>query len=501
MLNLYKYRLTAILLSAVFLFISGNLKAQFNFFDTVRVLASSPVYSYSNPVFQKTSAYYYSYAPVIKLAYVRTATGYSQIVSRNVYFWNYGPEVIISNDSFYNTNPSLTDSMIVYQSLRGGNQDIYFSKYNGSSWSVPAAVVTGSADDINPDIEHSKTGSSQYVCFLAWERNGDIWFKSYYNNTWSADTNLTANISEECHFPKINIIGNYSYQFQIAYLKTVNTNFERLTVIPVTFSTNQFTFSPHTGLVQINRAYNHRFTCNTNNLNYNYDTLGYTNTMDVPMDGFNTGNRKLVTRNQGFNNINGMGSVDNTPITNSPLYFFRGYYAWIKKKTDSTFICGSRGSSYGVESVKYFHLGDQNVNSNFYLSPQISANYYEFRFKLVWEKLLNGKTALYESFAHMFVNNIKVISGETPEGFSLSQNYPNPFNPSTKIRYELPRAGSVRLAVYDVIGREIEMLVNERQAAGSYEATFDGSRFASGVYFCSLKSGNFSETIKLLLIK
>jgi hypothetical protein len=98
----------------------------------------------------------------------------------------------------------------------------------------------------------------------------------------------------------------------------------------------------------------------------------------------------------------------------------------------------------------------------------------------------------------VWVNN---ISTHTIKDYMLMQNYPNPFNPSTTIRYELPRAGSVRLVVYDVMGREVEMLVNERQAAGSYEATFDGSRFASGVYFCSLKSGNFSETIKLLLIK
>jgi photosystem II stability/assembly factor-like uncharacterized protein len=98
----------------------------------------------------------------------------------------------------------------------------------------------------------------------------------------------------------------------------------------------------------------------------------------------------------------------------------------------------------------------------------------------------------------VWVNN---ISTHTIKDYMLMQNYPNPFNPSTTIRYNLPRAGVVRLAVYDVMGREVEMLVNERQAAGSYEATFDGSRFASGVYFCSLKSGNFSETIKLLLIK
>ncbi|MCX6160250.1 MAG: T9SS type A sorting domain-containing protein [Ignavibacteriae bacterium] len=96
--------------------------------------------------------------------------------------------------------------------------------------------------------------------------------------------------------------------------------------------------------------------------------------------------------------------------------------------------------------------------------------------------------------------NVQNISTETPAGFSLQQNYPNPFNPVTRIRYDLPSAGVVRLAVYDVMGREVETLVNERQAAGSYEATFDGSRFASGVYFYRLTEG-FGETKRMTLIK
>jgi hypothetical protein len=93
------------------------------------------------------------------------------------------------------------------------------------------------------------------------------------------------------------------------------------------------------------------------------------------------------------------------------------------------------------------------------------------------------------------------ISSEVPASYSLSQNYPNPFNPSTSIRYELPRAGVVRLAVYDVMGREVETLVNERQAAGSYEATFDGSGFASGVYFYRLTADGYGETRKMILIR
>ncbi|MCX6162093.1 MAG: T9SS type A sorting domain-containing protein [Ignavibacteriae bacterium] len=96
---------------------------------------------------------------------------------------------------------------------------------------------------------------------------------------------------------------------------------------------------------------------------------------------------------------------------------------------------------------------------------------------------------------------IKQISELVPSSYSLSQNYPNPFNPVSKIQYELPRAGVVRLAVYDVMGREIEMLVNERQAAGSYETVWDGTRFASGVYFYRLTAEGYRETRKMLLIR
>ncbi|MCX6160668.1 MAG: T9SS type A sorting domain-containing protein, partial [Ignavibacteriae bacterium] len=96
---------------------------------------------------------------------------------------------------------------------------------------------------------------------------------------------------------------------------------------------------------------------------------------------------------------------------------------------------------------------------------------------------------------------IKNISTETPSDFTLEQNYPNPFNPSTTIRSNLPRAGSVRLAVYDVMGREVETLVNKRQAAGSYEAVWDGTRFASGVYFYRLTAEGFRETKRMLMIR
>lgn len=85
--------------------------------------------------------------------------------------------------------------------------------------------------------------------------------------------------------------------------------------------------------------------------------------------------------------------------------------------------------------------------------------------------------------------------------YSLSQNYPNPFNPITQIRYTIPQTANVMLKVYNVLGNEIAILVNEEKSAGSYEVKFDGSKLASGIYFYRLTSGTYSASKKLILLR
>ncbi len=88
-----------------------------------------------------------------------------------------------------------------------------------------------------------------------------------------------------------------------------------------------------------------------------------------------------------------------------------------------------------------------------------------------------------------------------PATYSLDQNYPNPFNPTTVIRYSLPAMSQVRLAVFDMLGRQVSELVNEKKEAGSYEVRFDATGLASGVYFYRIEAGNFVQTRKLLLLR
>ncbi|MCS6990095.1 MAG: T9SS type A sorting domain-containing protein [Chloroherpetonaceae bacterium] len=88
-----------------------------------------------------------------------------------------------------------------------------------------------------------------------------------------------------------------------------------------------------------------------------------------------------------------------------------------------------------------------------------------------------------------------------PNQFALHQNYPNPFNPTTTIAYQLASPSDVRLEVFDVLGRTVATLVNERKAAGAHFVTFDARNLASGAYFYRLRAGGFSETKKMMLAK
>lgn len=111
-----------------------------------------------------------------------------------------------------------------------------------------------------------------------------------------------------------------------------------------------------------------------------------------------------------------------------------------------------------------------------------------------------NRKIMYDSITVTSVNELN----EMPNSYKLSDAYPNPFNPSTRIRYAIPKAGNVQIKVFDILGREITTLVDEFESAGSYEVEFNSSSFgelSSGIYFYRMKSGSYSETKKLMLLK
>jgi hypothetical protein len=93
------------------------------------------------------------------------------------------------------------------------------------------------------------------------------------------------------------------------------------------------------------------------------------------------------------------------------------------------------------------------------------------------------------------------ISNKVPLNFSLSQNYPNPFNPATTIKFDIAKTSLVKLSVFDITGREIEVLANQRLNQGSYSVNWNASKVSSGVYFYRLTAGDFVQTKKMMLVK
>jgi hypothetical protein len=99
-----------------------------------------------------------------------------------------------------------------------------------------------------------------------------------------------------------------------------------------------------------------------------------------------------------------------------------------------------------------------------------------------------------------YVRNINFVVS-APVDFELFQNYPNPFNPSTSIKYSIPKSVLVTLKIYDVLGKEITTLVNEKEEAGLHKIEFNPTNLSSGVYFYTLKTEGFLQTKKMILIR
>jgi len=157
-----------------------------------------------------------------------------------------------------------------------------------------------------------------------------------------------------------------------------------------------------------------------------------------------------------------------------------------------------------VCSLEYFDIAEQTYNSMFMQYPNDERTQIaEQILRLITGTETYGGTGKKALKVEMRTFPKKNISAQSllPKEFSLKQNFPNPFNPVTLIKYELPHDEFVTLKIYDLLGREVFVLVNGFEQAGYKIVRFDASRIASGVYFYKMKAGNFQAMKKLLLVK
>jgi photosystem II stability/assembly factor-like uncharacterized protein len=206
---------------------------------------------------------------------------------------------------------------------------------------------------------------------------------------------------------------------------------------------------------------------------------------------------KFTDQNTGY--VCGSSQIGLLKTTNAGVNWNNIYSSGNPRITDTYFINANTGFAIGDDGIMRTNnagLTWTNQNNTYTNNVLKTVVFYGNYAGYVCGK--NGLMVKTTNGGSVFVQN---ISTEIPSAYSLSQNYPNPFNPSTVVRFQLSVVGLTTLKVFDMMGREVQTLVNERLQPGTYETKFDGSQLTSGVYFYKIISGDYVETKKMLLLK
>ena len=168
-----------------------------------------------------------------------------------------------------------------------------------------------------------------------------------------------------------------------------------------------------------------------------------------------------------------------------------------------------------VNMYKYSYTYDKNNNEIEHLEHYWDGSAWgnDWKYSYTYDENNNETEDLWQSWdGSAWINVYKILYkyGSVTKinedlsfinSYNLSNNYPNPFNPSTTIRYSIPKQSHITLKIYDIIGREVAILVNEEKPAGNYQIGFNAANLPSGVYFYQLKAGSYVETNKMVLLK
>jgi hypothetical protein len=421
--------------------------------------------------------------------------------------------VFITNDNYINRYPSIAfrnlnfnhsieNAILVWETNRNGNFDIYISKYLNGIWSDPFPVDSGNGDQKNAKV--IAFNDTNYC--ITYQSNDDIFYLLFNFNTnqVSQKTNITVNEPEACFNPHINVSGNFN--IYITYEKEISPGRKAIFYRQGTINS-----MPSTGNLSDTIAYA------GNNVNSGFTFI---QGLEAVFESDRTGPSNIyMTR---FYNFSQVPAIVHNSFTN---YSYKGVdiiitdnlntnlvFSYLRKSSSNiSFVLRQGGWFPWSDSLSIIASNSPDFNavsvmSNSIANPQAS-NCYRHWFLYTKDTSLTGTPSLI--YGTYFTNCLAGIPNNNSEikSFHLHQNYPNPFNPVTNIKFSLPaRTGGPTtqytiLRIFDITGREVETLINEVLQAGSYEFTFDAAKLSSGIYFYQLKADGFVQTRKMVLTK
>lgn len=339
---------------------------------------------------------------------------------------------------------------------------------------------------------------------------------SGYNSpiTFSAEVSpVTAGVSTS--FPSGNVLNNYSdsIAIQVASTASVPAGVYKIIVTGTNAAgkvhkiTLDYMVGKNYVMTQTNNV---GLSYKVNGTTYTYPKLfawdiGSTQTLEAVTPQTNAGYRYI------FQNWNGN---DTNRVTNITVNANTGYYTANFKTQFRVFSFASPSGipvSFSFNNVYYDSGSVVTLNVTPFSLPFNGTTYYFNHWVgngngsytgTNYAATLNLRAPITQNVVYDTVNTgINTISSEIPERYKLYQNYPNPFNPQTSIKFDISKSGLVNLRVYDLLGKEVKSLYSGNLNAGKYEFTFSGIDMASGMYFYKLETNNFSQVMKMLLMK
>ncbi|MFA7360062.1 MAG: T9SS type A sorting domain-containing protein [Candidatus Kapaibacterium sp.] len=410
---------------------------------------------------------------------------------------NWGADTRLTNNSFTSYNPSISVSGSVLHVLwydnRDGNNEIYYKRSldGGSTWGSDTRLTSDSNAVSKYDPSVAVSGA---VVHVVWHDNRSSNNEIYYKRSadggasWSPDSALTHNTA------------NSNNSHVEAYGSTVHV------VWTDSRDGNEEIYYNRSDNAGISWGLDTRLTNNT--LGSNNPSISVSGMfVNVVWQDNRDGNWEIYHKHSfdaGTNWGTDTRLTNNTSASYSPSVLVYAappalavHVVWYDNRDGNDEIYYKQSIDGGNTWSTDTRLTNNNSNSS---DPSVAVS--GSIVHVVWCDYRDGNWEIY--YKRDPTGNptgIVNVKSEIPTSYSLKQNYPNPFNPNTVIRFSLPSVSQISLKVYDVMGREVQSLVNEKLQAGTYETTFDGSGLNSGVYFYKLMTDGFTETRRMLLVK
>jgi hypothetical protein len=450
---------------------------------------------------------------------------------------SWGQDTRLTNDNFVSELPSVSVSSslvhLIWTDYRNGNSEIYYkrSTNNGINWEPDTRLTN------NPGFSSgANVNSSGLFVHATWIDDRDGNYEVYYKRSdnggvnWGPDTRLTNNTAISNH-PSIAASGsnvhivwedNRDGNSEIYYKLNPSGNTDTYTI------TGQVTFRDNGLPVTRGKVKAMHYDRISSNLIAVDSTI-------IQADGFYTLPRVPHDTSYIMYYQN-----DDAPLDFVPTYY-QSSIDWQQAVTlfPSENMTNINGQVYRVTDIgtgnmhiggtcytqhdlplavldnviiyvkignDFINYGISNSNGQYTAAMLPQGSYTLYAYRIGFYYLTRNVTITNSSLdtINFYFGppiGISNISSSVPSQFKLFQNYPNPFNPSTKIRFALPGNAFVSLVLYDILGREVEKLVNEQLGAGTYEAEWNAVKFTSGIYFYKLETEEFVDTKKMILIK